>query len=109
MILSKHEMPSGYDQGQKWEVKLEEFLQFDVLPLTFDLEPERDSCLCEIVWRDLYFDVIAREHANAIFSQFACQMANDFLVVFKFHPETSCRQGLKDLTAHLNELFFRHN
>lgn len=81
----------------------------DAVRVSRSLEAERDSCLCEIVWRDLYFDVIAREDADAILSQLARQMANDFLVVFKFYPETSCRQCLKDLAAHLDELFFRHN
>lgn len=76
---------------------------------TAGLKPERDSCLCEIIRADLHFDVIAWQDTDAIFSQLPSQMTNDFAVVFEFHSEATRRQTFKNLTAHFNKVFFRHN
>ncbi len=73
------------------------------------LETERDSCFCEIIWTDLNFDVIAWQNADAIFSQLACQVPNDFAVVFEFHAKASRGKTFQNLTAHFNKVFFRHN
>jgi hypothetical protein len=73
------------------------------------LESERDSCLCEIVWTDLNFDVVTWQDTDAIFSQFARQVADNLLIVFKFYLEASCGQCLEHFTTHFDELFFRHN
>lgn len=76
---------------------------------TAGLKPERDSCLCEIIRADLHFDVIAWQDSNAVFPQLSSQVSNDFAVVFEFHSEVARRQTFKNLTAHFNKVFFRHN
>jgi hypothetical protein len=70
--------------------------------------PERDSALGQVVRGQFQGDFIAREHADAVAPQSACQVGQDDAVMFELNAELAGRKLLQNGAGYFDAIFFAH-
>src|SRR4051794_40377888 len=67
-----------------------------------------DSAAIEVVRRELDLDAVARKDADVVPAHLSGDVAEHVMSVVKFDAEHRVREGLGDLTLHLDLLLFGH-
>lgn len=79
-----------------------------LLDLFVLLRPEYDSPTGQIVRCQFHGHFVARKNTDVMHAHLSRYVPQDDVPVLELYPECRVRQGLNDLSLHLNGLFLRH-
>src|ERR687888_1915772 len=72
--------------------------------------PVSDPATRQVVWRELYLDLVARQDPDVVLSHLSGDRGQDGVTPVELHPEHRARERLGDLAFDLDLLFFvRHS
>ncbi len=71
--------------------------------------PERDTAFSQIVRRKLQRDFIARQNANPVSSQSACQMGEHHALMLQLDTEKSARELFQHRSGYFYAVFLTHS
>ena len=70
---------------------------------------ESDTALGEVVGGEFEGDLVARQYANAISAEAACEMREYQTLVLELHTEFTAGEFLDDCTLYFYAVFFTHS
>src|SRR5512133_624699 len=77
-----------------------------VAPAPGLLRAENDPRSCQIIRRQLYRHLVARQNADIVHAHLARDMSQHYVAIFQLYPEGRVREVLHDLALHFDYVFF---
>jgi hypothetical protein len=94
------------------QIRLTEALTFILLSLEIRyfklLGPEHNAGPGQVVWRQLYRDLVTGQDADIVHPHFTRNVAKDHVAVFQLNSKRCIRKVLENLTLHLYNVVFCH-